>query len=359
MANSTADCCSRIFRWIPCIFIIAIVLWSYYAYVVELCIMTVTNLAEQIPYLLLYHVIFLMFSWTYWQIIFTEPKEPGKEFSFPLDIKEKFLTMRSEDEKQNLIKEFASTLPVEMRLLNGGYRYCQITMRIKPDRCHYCSVVKQCVLKMDHYCPWVNNCVGYSNYKFFVLFLFYGFMYCIYVAATSLQYFIKFWTNDLPSTQSRFHILFLFFAAAMFAFSLAGLMGYHFWLVFKNRTTIESFRAPVFRNGYDEDGFNVGCCRNFEQVFGEKKLLWFLPIATSLGDGQNYPVRLLQSDITSTQDNSSPGNGTPFPTPNSNAGHHLLENQQQPWRDADLEKAHADNVPSQNGTTLQEVDETR
>lgn len=36
-----------------------------------------------VVYLLVYHVLFIMFVWTYWQTIFTKPMNPLKEVSVP------------------------------------------------------------------------------------------------------------------------------------------------------------------------------------------------------------------------------------------------------------------------------------
>lgn len=77
--------------------------------------------------------------------------------------------------------------------MSGSVRYCNRCVLVKPDRAHHCSICSRCVLKMDHHCPWVNNCVCFFNYKFFMLFLGYALVYCIFIMATCLPYFIKFW----------------------------------------------------------------------------------------------------------------------------------------------------------------------
>ena len=97
-----------------------------------------------------------------------------------------------------IIEQKAKGLPILNRTSLLGVRYCEKCKCLKPDRSHHCGACNTCVLKMDHHCPWVNNCVGYSNYKFFILFLSYAFIFCLYIATTSFEYFIEFWNVSRP-----------------------------------------------------------------------------------------------------------------------------------------------------------------
>lgn len=45
----------------------------------------------------------------------------------------------------------------------------------------YTRVIEKCVLDMDHYCPWMNNCVGRRNYRYFILYLIYMVVGCVFV----------------------------------------------------------------------------------------------------------------------------------------------------------------------------------
>ncbi|XP_062261766.1 palmitoyltransferase ZDHHC20-A [Platichthys flesus] len=297
MAPSHAlRCCRRALNWLPVLFVNLVIGWSYYAYVVELCVYTIPNNAERISYLVFFHIFLTMFIWSYWKTIWSQPASPSKAFGLPRAEKEMYEREEQAEKQQEVLKKVARGLPVYTRTAGGAVRYCDICQVIKPDRCHHCSTCEMCVLKMDHHCPWVNNCVGFSNYKFFVLFLAFASLYCVVICATVVKYFLKFWTNKLPDTGAKFHILFLFVVAAVFFISISSLLSYHLWLVGKNRTTIEAFRAPFFANGPDKNGFSLGHSRNVAEVFGDQAKYWICPIFSSLGDGQSFVTRLVQID---------------------------------------------------------------
>lgn len=288
--NSCMLCCVRCTKWIPVLFLMAILCWAYYAYIVELCVKNIHELAKLIIYIFLFHVFLIMFLWSYGMTIFTKPARPSDEFYLEqTDIYELEIAQNDTMTKQILEKK-ASKLPILTRTNALCARYCDKCKCIKPDRAHHCSTCKQCVLKMDHHCPWVNNCVGYSNYKFFILFLSYAFLFCIFVSCTSFEYFIEFWNEISNYKPGKFHLLFLFFVSIMFALSVFSLLAYHIYLVARNCTTLESFRAPIFRvtGQPDPNGFNLSIRENFQQVFGKNFLIAILPIKSHTDDGINF-----------------------------------------------------------------------
>ncbi|XP_077321776.1 palmitoyltransferase ZDHHC15 [Lithobates pipiens] len=298
-------CCQRVVAWVPVVIISLVVLWSYYAYVCELCLVTIENALERALYLFIFHIMFLLFIWTYWKAIFTSPKEPTKKFLLPYAEKERYDSEESPEVQRQILAEFAKKLPVYTRTANGAIRFCDRCQVVKPDRCHHCSVCGMCVLKMDHHCPWVNNCIGFSNYKFFLLFLAYSMLYCLYIASTVFKYFLLYWTGELSNSRAKFHVLFLLFVALMFFLSLLFLFGYHCWLVSLNRTTLEAFSTPVFNSGPDKNGFHLGIRKNLDQVFGKQKNLWLIPLFTSIGDGLSFPMRTVsesQNPLLSRED---------------------------------------------------------
>ncbi|XP_066587516.1 palmitoyltransferase ZDHHC2 isoform X2 [Prorops nasuta] len=303
MGKQSGSCwwCLKAVKWIPVIFILTVVFWSYYAYVVRLCFYTVENYAEKAFYLLFFHIFFFLFLWSYWQTIYTDLIAIPDKFKLPNVEMEKLQQAQSEEVQKQMLERLAQDLPVTNRTMKGAIRLCDKCQLIKPDRAHHCSVCGTCILKMDHHCPWINNCVGFHNYKFFMLFLGYALLYCIFITATSLQYFILFWKGELAG-MSKYHLVFLFVVALMFAVSLNSLFFYHCHLILHNRSTLEAFRPPVFRTGKDKDGFSLGKYNNFQEVFGDNVKLWFFPIFSSLGNGVTYPVRSQHQGTPNTYD---------------------------------------------------------
>ncbi|XP_022649911.1 palmitoyltransferase ZDHHC15-like isoform X2 [Varroa destructor] len=251
--------CVRLFKWLPVVLIITIVAWSYYAYVIQLCAFRVESYVEKVLYLIIFHVSFVMFVWSYWQTIFTDPGEIPRNFYLSSETLDRLEKEPTEQGQQMVLESQIRHLPILCRNYNGSVRYCEKCTLLKPDRTHHCSVCARCLPKMDHHCPWAMRDDSTGSMT------------------------VEGW--------GRLHILFLFFVAIMFAISLVSLFCYHCYLVMVNRTTLESFRPPVFGTVPDKRGFYLGRIQNFRQVFGDDKKLWFIPVFTSLGNGIRYPTR--------------------------------------------------------------------
>lgn len=71
----------------------------------------------------------------------------------------------------------------------GWPLWCDKCHNWKPDRAHHSSQLGRCVRRMDHFCPYAGGIISESSHKFFVQFLFYGFLYtgyCLIVLAVFL-----------------------------------------------------------------------------------------------------------------------------------------------------------------------------
>ncbi|KAH0481018.1 MAG: uncharacterized protein KVP18_002918 [Porospora cf. gigantea A] len=127
-----------------------------------------------------------------------------------------------------LDKETQSQLPLRLETkAQSENRYCVICQRWKPDRAHHCRACGVCVLKMDHHCPWVNNCVGFRNYKYFYLCVWYAQWGLSFQCATSIESLLRL----LKDTQSQFISVFAAYCnvclAGLGAFLLGILLCFH------------------------------------------------------------------------------------------------------------------------------------
>ena len=153
------------------------------------------------------------------------------------------------------------------------YQLCQKSRMRKPPRSHYCSVTRRLVLNMDHYCPWVANTVGYYNKKYFIQFLGYTSLTSLWIVITDLTVFYHdVFPFDLNSGFSRTSQIFSFLFSAVLGVLLGAFTLFHVHMVCRNETTIERSPGGV---GFK---YNISTRHNWEEVFGTRKLYWFLPL---------------------------------------------------------------------------------
>ena len=198
-------------------------------------------------------------------------------------------------------------------------RYCLLCQVFKPERTHHCSICNLCILNMDHHCPWVDNCIGFYNKKFFIQLLCYFFLISFCLCISYIPYSIEIikllyqmYKKEIVDKQieNRYYfylinnILLIGFSVVDFNF-----LRFHIKLIRSNLTTIETLDNELMQNKKYDMGLEV----NFKQIFGENKLLWFLPInlpsGYPIGDGLTWPTKFDSMPLDNlNQDNNNDNN---------------------------------------------------
>ncbi|OCF58567.1 hypothetical protein L486_03054 [Kwoniella mangroviensis CBS 10435] len=190
-------------------------------------------------------------------------------------------------------------------------RHCEI---IKPPRTRHCRHCGVCILQYDHHCLWIGQCVGWGNHKFFIIFTFWGAIFCAYLMGLLIAVSAK-----SPGMDGQ--VLALIILSALFGLFTFSMCAAHINLIVTGRTTVESYsrrdqhdaesrilqqeygyffhnseRRKVQKKWREEWGntpvdarWVFGTKRElWEQEMGKSPLGWILPIGRPLGDGLHY-----------------------------------------------------------------------
>ncbi|KAK7290732.1 hypothetical protein RIF29_05361 [Crotalaria pallida] len=142
-------------------------------------------------------------------------------------------------------------------------KFCDTCLLYRPPRASHCSICNNCVQKFDHHCPWVGQCIGARNYPFFILFISFSTLLCIYVFAFSwvniLRQEGRLWSIMSHDVLSVALIVYCFIAV----WFVGGLTVFHLYLISTNQTTYENFR---YRYDKKENPYTKGIMTNFKEL---------------------------------------------------------------------------------------------
>ncbi|KAL5712749.1 protein S-acyltransferase [Ranunculus cassubicifolius] len=162
------------------------------------------------------------------------------------------------------VSQYLSAYPYDNIIYHK--KECSTCLIPKPARSKHCSVCDRCVARFDHHCGWMNNCIGEKNTRYFMAFLLWHFLLCLYGAVVlglviagrlkelrviyiltayygvdnsffSLAPHVVQWMLSSYNTQ-----MLLMVFLAIVCMLMMGFFGYHLHLCLTNITTNETFK---------------------------------------------------------------------------------------------------------------------
>jgi len=220
---------------------------------------------------------------------------------------------------------------VERKKKTKGPRYCRKTAFLKPDRAHYCHDVGSCVLQYQLFSNVFNSPIGFYNYKFYLLSLFYGLLTSAWVVGATIPEVIAMshrlgggtsgggdstslallaaepaahiyqtllrayepasLSLDKGETAAVMCVISTLALSALMVLPCAGLIVWHVALIAHGRTAYEWQQARAgLREGLSQ--FDYGVLNNLALTLGVYPLLWLVPTRTGIeGNGIFFPEK--------------------------------------------------------------------
>lgn len=173
---------------------------------------------------------------------------------------------------------------------------CTICKTSKPMRSYHCSKCNRCLLLMYKHLNWVDICVGFTNYKFYIVFLFYGIILSgiglgVFIYSLDTGY-IRFSDSTVTST-----LVPMIIALVCQGIILAGLI---YELILAVYSVLINQTPEERKHLQDEKGisYDLGRFANWKMIMGPKWYMWFLPMWSTEGDGIKFTMtKKIEMDI--------------------------------------------------------------
>lgn len=269
-------------KFLPVAFVCGLIFILYYIYMTYHCVPRwesghdpLAALFELVVFNLVTALLVVCYAWS---ILVHPGSIPDKEDDPSWDY--------VQQDQREVVLNPAAMNPQEWKR-SGDRRQCKWCAKFKPDRCHHCRFCRTCVLKMDHHCHWIYNCVGYRNYKYFFLLLFYSSIDCN-IVIWSMRSSVRAAMDPRTPFLKMFMLLFGETLACFLGVLVTLFFAFHLYLMSRAMTTIEFSEKLMKRPGYDSKVYDRGLVGNMKAVLGENWLFWLLPCSPPTGRGLGF-----------------------------------------------------------------------
>lgn len=289
---------------------------SYFNYLYQYCfqylIVRHMNVRDGVVFTVVHHILFSLVIWLYFLVVLKPHQPVNSSYMFDRKTRKLFKHHKKEDglftsKQRSSIQRLVQkrNLEIVTRNWNGEFSICLKCKLLRPDRCYHCIKCNRCILRRDHHCPWLQTCIGYSNHKYYCLFLMYFQVYFSFMFTTVLYSVVK---NSDKIVESSDGFQQAYFKSSLIINSLMlipiQLLLVNYWYMgARNMTNIEFKFPPRVNMSYRglrmvENVFDLGSVgKNFEQIFGRNPILAILPVWTTPGDGHTFTKNLSNIDI--------------------------------------------------------------